>query len=104
VILRAPDAATANLYSCVDPVDILGFHDPGLRPEAIAALEALQTGGHASSLAVVAEDTLDDLTNPSDDLPQPRLPEHEEGISRSGRPPRATARVPSTRLIGGMSG
>ncbi|MCM4082180.1 hypothetical protein [Paractinoplanes hotanensis] len=68
-VLRAPDAATANLHSCVDLIDILAFHAPDLRPGAIAALEALRTGGRASTLAVVVENTLDDLTNPSNDSP-----------------------------------
>jgi hypothetical protein len=68
-VLRAPDAAMANLYSCVDLMDILAFHDSELRPAAIAALKALPTGGRAPDLAAVVENTLEDLTNPSNDAP-----------------------------------
>ncbi|GAA0577948.1 hypothetical protein GCM10010172_73460 [Paractinoplanes ferrugineus] len=68
-VLRAPDAAAASLYSCVDLMDVLAFHDPDLRPEAIAALEALQTGGRAPDLAVLVRNTLVDLINPANDQP-----------------------------------
>jgi hypothetical protein len=49
-VLRAESSSEADLYSCVDLMDILAFYDRSLAAEAIAALKAVRTGGTAMYL------------------------------------------------------
>jgi hypothetical protein len=64
-VLRAESSPEADLYSCVDLMDNLAFHDRDLAVGAIAALQAVRTGGRAPALAVLIHNTLDDLADPS---------------------------------------
>jgi hypothetical protein len=66
-VLRAESSPKVDLYSCVDLMDILAFHDRSLAAEAIAALKAVRTAGRAADLAVSIDNTLDDLADPSND-------------------------------------
>jgi hypothetical protein len=66
-VLRDGSSPEADLRSCVDLMNTLAFHDPGLAVEAIAALKAIQTASLATDLAVLIENTLDDLAALSDD-------------------------------------
>ncbi|KUL25424.1 hypothetical protein [Actinoplanes awajinensis] len=66
-VLRAGSSSEADLRSCVDLMDILAFHDRSLAIEAIAALKAIQTADRATDLAVLIENTLDDLAYSSND-------------------------------------
>jgi hypothetical protein len=66
-VLRSESSSEADLYSCIDLMDILAFHNPRLAAIATAALKAIRTDGRAPGLAVAVENTLDDLTDPSRD-------------------------------------
>lgn len=66
-VLRAESSSEADLYSCIDLMGILAFHNPRLAASATAALKAIRTGGRAPGLAVAIENTLDDLTELSSD-------------------------------------
>ncbi|MEV4758528.1 hypothetical protein AB0J86_25950 [Micromonospora sp. NPDC049559] len=66
-VLRSESSSVSDLYSCIDLMDILAFHDPRLAASATAALRAIRTGGRARALAVVIENTLDDLAGLSRD-------------------------------------
>jgi len=66
-VLRSESASDAELYSCIDLMDILAFHDPSLAAEAVAVLKAIPTDGRAPGIAVSIDNTLDDLTGASRD-------------------------------------
>ncbi|WP_109603367.1 hypothetical protein [Actinoplanes xinjiangensis] len=66
-MLRETASSDADLYSCIGLMDILAFHDRSLAAEAIAALKAVRTAGRATGLAVLIDNTLDDLADPSSD-------------------------------------
>lgn len=59
-VLRSETSPNADLYSCIDLLDILAFHDRSLAAEAIAALKAVRPG-RAPDVAVQVEKALDDL-------------------------------------------
>jgi hypothetical protein len=48
-------------------MDTLAFNDRSLTAEAIAALKAVRTAGRATDLAVLIDNTLDDLADSSND-------------------------------------
>jgi hypothetical protein len=60
-VLEAESSSEVDLYSCIDLMDILAFHDPSLAPAATAVLKAVRTGGRATMLTVAIDNTLDDL-------------------------------------------
>jgi hypothetical protein len=61
-VLEADSSSEADLYSCIDLMDILAFHDPSLAPAATAALKAVRTGGRATMLTAAIDNTIDDLS------------------------------------------
>jgi len=64
-VLRAESFPEADLNSCIDLMGICAFHDRRFVAEAIAALKAVRSAGRAPHLAVLIDNTIDDLTDPS---------------------------------------
>jgi hypothetical protein len=48
-VLRAESSSEADLYSCIDLMDILAFDNPRLTAIATAALKAIRTSGRAQA-------------------------------------------------------
>jgi hypothetical protein len=63
-VLRAESSSEADLYPCVDLMDILAFHDRTLTAEAVSALEAVQTPSRPTNMAAAIANTLEDLADP----------------------------------------
>ncbi|XVU30110.1 hypothetical protein ACQPZJ_24380 [Actinoplanes sp. CA-054009] len=60
-VLRRQSGPVADLFACIGLVDVLAFHDPALREEAVAAWKLVRTNGRSPDLAVAVGNTLDDL-------------------------------------------
>jgi hypothetical protein len=54
-VLRAESSPETDLYSCIDLMDILAFHDHSLAAEAIAALKAMRTAGRGTDFTVLID-------------------------------------------------
>ncbi|MBL7259970.1 hypothetical protein [Paractinoplanes lichenicola] len=60
-VLQSESSPVADLYSCVDLLDVLAFHDRSLAPAAVAALAAARPAIRDDDLATAIDNTLAEL-------------------------------------------